>query len=250
VALAVFNRGSSCMKKDYYLLLHLTPDATTEEIRSAYRRRTLELHPDLSGFGSDPFLELQEAYAVLSDPSRRSLYDRKTETIPIRHVDPAQQKTTRAGRRYSAEPLTAVQPARRFQDVDLFRSFETFSPSFDEIFERLWSNFDLLTRPKEERLESLAVDVPLSPEEAVVGGAVRILVPARAICPACHGRGSVGPYECWRCEGHGALTGEYPVMVSYPSGLQDDYTVRLSLDRLGIENFYLIVRFRPTATVW
>jgi DnaJ-class molecular chaperone len=237
------------MKKDYYLVLHLKPEATTEEIRSAYRRRALELHSDQSGFGSDPFLELQEAYAVLSDPSRRSLYDRKTETIPVRHADPAEQKTTRAGRRYSAEPLTAVQPARRFQDVDLFRSFETFSPSFDEIFDRLWSNFDLLTRPKEERLESLAVDVPLSPEEAFAGGAVRILVPARAICPACHGRGSVGPYECWRCEGHGALTGEYPVMVSYPAGLQDDYTVRLSLDRLGIENFYLIVRFRPTVTV-
>jgi len=222
------------MKKDYYLVLHLTPEATTEEIRSAYRRRALELHPDESGFGSDPFLELQEAYAVLSDPTRRSRYDRKTETIPVHHADPAQHKTTRAGRGYSAEPLTAVQPASGFEDVALFRSFETFSPSFEEIFERLWSNFDLLTRPKEERLESLTVDVPLSSEEAFAGGAVRIMVPARAICPACRGKGTVGPYEGGRCEGHGALTGEYPVMVSYPAGLQDDYTVRLSLDRLGI----------------
>ncbi len=250
MALAAFNRGSSCMKKDYYLVLHLTPEATTEEIRSAYRRRALELHPDESAFGSDPFLELQEAYAVLSDPTRRSRYDRKTETIPVHYADPAQHKTTRAGRGYSPEALTAVQPASGFEDVALFRSFETFSPSFEEIFERLWSNFDLLTRPKEERLESLTVDVPLSSEEAFAGGAVRIMVPARAICPACRGKGTVGPYECWRCEGHGALTGEYPVMVSYPAGLQDDYTVRLSLDRLGIENFYLIVRFRTTAAVW
>ena len=196
------------------------------------------------------FSRLQEAYAVLSDPTRRSRYDRKTETIPVHYADPAQHKTTRAGRGYSPEALTAVQPASGFEDVALFRSFETFSPSFEEIFERLWSNFDLLTRPKEERLESLTVDVPLSSEEAFAGGAVRIMVPARAICPACRGKGTVGPYECWRCEGHGALTGEYPVMVSYPAGLQDDYTVRLSLDRLGIENFYLIVRFRTTAAVW
>jgi molecular chaperone DnaJ len=250
VALAAFYLGSSCMKKDYYLVLHLTPEATAEEIRSAYRRRALELHPDQSGFGSDPFLELQEAYAVLSDPSRRSLYDRKAESIPVHHADATEQETRRADRGYSAEPLTAVQPTRSFEDVSLSRSFETFSPSFDEIFDRLWSNFDLLTRPKEERLESLAIDVPLSPEEAFAGGAVRIMVPARAICPACRGRGSVGPYECWRCEGHGALTGEYPVMVSYPAGLQGDYTVRLSLDPLGIENFYLIVRFRPTAAAW
>jgi molecular chaperone DnaJ len=250
VALAAFNRGSCRMKKDYYLVLHLTPEATTEEIRSAYRRRALELHPDQSGFGSDPFLELQEAYAVLSDPARRAHYDRKAETIPVHHAYPSRDRTTRAGRGYSAEPLTAVQPASGFEDVALSRSFETFSPSFEEIFERLWSNFDLLTRPKEERLESLTVDVSLSPEEAFAGGAVRLMVPARAICPACRGRGSVGPYGCWRCEGQGALTGECPVMVTFPAGLQHDYTVRLSLDRLGIENFYLIVRFRPTAAVW
>jgi len=236
------------MKKDYYLMLHLTPEATTEEIRAAYRRRALEVHPDQLGLDRSPFLELQEAYAVLSDPTRRTVYDRKTETLPISHADPSQHKKTKAGRGYSAEP--AVQPARSFQDVSLFRSFETFSPSFDEIFERLWSNFDLLTRPKEERLESLSVDVPLSSDEAFGGGAVRIVVPARAICRACRGRGSVGTYECWRCEGQGALTGEYPMMVSYPAGLQHDYTVRLSLDRLGIENFYLIVRFRPTAAFW
>ena len=39
---------------------------------------------------------------------------------------------------------------------------------------------------------------------------------------------------------------EYPVMVSYPAGLQQDYIVHLSLDRFGIGNFYLTVRFRPS----
>jgi len=73
-----------------------------------------------------------------------------------------------------------------------------------------------------------------------------ILVPAREICPACSGRGSVAPYQCWRCDGHGTLMDEYPVMVSYPAGLQQDYIVHLSLDRFGIGNFYLTVRFRPS----
>ena len=41
------------MKKDYYLILRLTPEAVAEEIRSAYRRLAIELHPDLSGIGSD-----------------------------------------------------------------------------------------------------------------------------------------------------------------------------------------------------
>jgi hypothetical protein len=40
------------------------------------------------------------------------------------------------------------------------------------------------------------------------------------------------------------------VTVSYPAGLQQDYIVRLPLDRFGIENFYLTVRFRPTEAIW
>jgi len=238
------------MKKDYYLILRLTPEAVAEEIRSAYRRLAIELHPDLSGFGSDPFLELQEAYSVLSDPMRRAIYDREAQEIPIRRTDAARPTEIVIRRRHSAEPLTSVRPVGGFEEISLLRSFETFHPSFREMFDRLWSNFELVTRPKAERLENLTVDVPLSPRQAFAGGQMRILVPARVICPACSGRGSVGPYQCWRCEGRGALMDEYPVMVSYPAGLQQDYIVHLSLDRFGIENFYLTVRFRPTEAIW
>jgi len=238
------------MRKNYYLILRLAPDATMEQIRSAFRRRALELHPDLSGAESDQFLELQEAYDVLSDPARREIYDRETEEIPIRRMVAARSAETVIARGHRAEPLTSARSVAGFAEKSLFRSFETFSPSLDELFERLWSNFNLLTRPKAERLESLNVEVPLSPRQAFAGGDVRILVPARLICPACGGHGSVGPYECSHCEGHGAVTGEYPVTVGYPAGLQQDYIVRLPLDRFGIQNFYLTVRFRPTEALW
>jgi molecular chaperone DnaJ len=237
------------MRKDYYLVLHIAPEATFDQIRSAYRRRALELHPDLTGFGSDQFLELQEAYDVLSDPVRRENYDRETEEIPIRRVDTMRPPETIIARRRRAEPLVTAQPASELEDISLFRSFETFSPSFDELFERLWSNFNLRTRPKAEWLESLHVEIPLSPRQAFAGGEVRVMVPARLVCPACHGQGSIGPHECSQCEGHGAVTGEYPVTVSYPAGVPEDYIVRLSLQRFGIQNFYLTVQFRPTASL-
>jgi molecular chaperone DnaJ len=150
---------------------------------------------------------------------------------------------------HSAEPLTPAQPVSRLEEISLLRSFQTFVPSASEIFDRLWSNFELVTRPKAERLESLTVEVTLAPKQVLKGGQIRILVPARVICPACRGRGSVGTYQCWRCEGHGALTGEYPVNVSYPAGLEQDYIVRLSLDRFGIENFYLTVWIRPSEAI-
>jgi hypothetical protein len=46
------------------------------------------------------------------------------------------------------------------------------------------------------------------------------------------------------------VTGEYPVTVRYPAGLQEDYVVRIPLERFGIQNFYLTVQFRPTGFVW
>src|ERR1700730_14454950 len=228
----------SCMQRDYYLVLRLTSGALAEEIEAAYQRLIIKLRPYLSGLGSDQFLELQEAYSVLSDPMLRAVYDRKAKEFPVRPADAT-----------SAETLTPAQPVSRLEEISLLRSFQTFVPSASEIFDRLWSNFELVSRPKAERLESLTVEVTLAPKQVLKGGQIRILVPARAICPACRGRGSVGTYQCWRCEGHGALTGEYPVNVSYPAGLEQDYIVRLSLDRFGIENFYLTVWIRPSEAI-
>ena len=231
------------MEKDFYVVLELTRDATAEQIRSAFRRRALELHPDRAGGGSQPFLELQKAYSVLSDSSQRAAYDRGTQSIEVpRSLRPAGRQTT-------AEPFREVEPASGFREVSLSHSFDTFTPSFDEIFDRLWSNFELLSRPKAERIESLTLDVPLSAEAAAAAGSVRIMVPARLACKACHGHGTVDWYECWQCRGQGAFLAECPVEIGYPSGLRRDYEVRVALDDFGIHNLYLTVRFRPTTRI-
>ena len=240
----------SRMQRDYYLVFRLTPEALAEEIEAAYQRLIFELPPYLSGLGSDQFLELQEAYSVLSDPMRRAVYDRKAKEFPVRPADATWAGEDLIAAMHSAEPLTPAQPVSRLEEISLLRSFQTFVPSASEIFDRLWSNFELVTRPKAERLESLTVEVTLAPKQVLTGGQIRILVPARAICPACRGRGSVGTYQCWRCEGRGTLMNGYPIMVNYPAGLQRDHIVRLFFGHSGIENFYLTVRFRPTQAIW
>ncbi len=223
---------------NYYLILGVTADASREEIKTAFRRRALELHPDRSGLESGPFQDLQEAYSVLSHPERRRRYDREQRVSPGRPSEPLVPE------RPAGEPFRPVAPARAFRAMTLERSFESYQPSFDELFHRFWSNFDAISRPKAERLESLTVEVVLDSEEAAWGGRARVWIPVRQACPACGGRGAVGPYECWHCEGLGALSAEHPMDVDYPAGLRDGYAVRIPLARFGIENFYLTILFR------
>ena len=66
------------MTADYYEILHLTPVATFTEVHKAYRTLAMQYHPDrnASPGASSMMIAINEAYAVLSDPSRRREYDR------------------------------------------------------------------------------------------------------------------------------------------------------------------------------
>lgn len=69
--------------KDLYSLLGLSRNVTQEEIRRAYRKAAKRLHPDtnVSPGETEMFMEVQQAYQILSNPSRRSAYDATLETV-------------------------------------------------------------------------------------------------------------------------------------------------------------------------
>lgn len=114
--------------KDYYTLFELTPNATQDEIRQAYRRLARTCHPDISTApnAEERFKELNAAYAVLADPAKRKIYDSLTLTgDPVPPPEPrptpppditSSLRSTPAAPRatpppaYDQEPASAARP--------------------------------------------------------------------------------------------------------------------------------------------
>ncbi len=62
-------------QRDYYEVLGVSKDASADEIKKAFRRKAVELHPDKQGGDEVKFKEVNEAYEVLKDQSKRQRYD-------------------------------------------------------------------------------------------------------------------------------------------------------------------------------
>lgn len=68
--------------KDYYYILGVTPKASSDEIKKAYRKLSIKFHPDKNdddSFFEERFKEIQEAYEILSNAARRTAYDHQYE---------------------------------------------------------------------------------------------------------------------------------------------------------------------------
>lgn len=109
--------------KDYYTVLEVSQDAGPEDIRKAYRRLALKYHPDHNPDSSDSksrFLEITEAYGVLSAPDKRAEYDRARLT----------------GTSYWGEEFDAFHYTQEEIFRDLFRD-----PRFQNVFDEMLKEF-------------------------------------------------------------------------------------------------------------
>ena len=60
---------------DYYKILNVSKNATSDEIKKQYKKMALKYHPDRSGGDTEMFKKVSEAYEILSNPEKKSEYD-------------------------------------------------------------------------------------------------------------------------------------------------------------------------------
>jgi len=171
-------------KRDYYEVLGLGREAGEADIKGAYRKLALKYHPDRNP--DDPsaeenFKEASEAYSVLSDPQKRSAYDR------FGHA--GLQGTSGAG----FNPDT-------FADFgDILGDFFGFGDFFGGGGRR---------RTRAQRGEDVRYDLEISFEEAVFGMSAKIQIPRMEVCDRCNGTASepgARPATCPTCGGRGEV---------------------------------------------
>jgi len=185
-------------KRDYYEILGVKKNATLEEIKKAYRELALRYHPDRvppeqKKEAEEKFKEISEAYAVLSDPQKRALYD--------------QYGHAGIDQRYAYEDI--------FKGADFSSIFEDLadfgfgSSIFDEIFGDL--GFDIFGRrtrsgSRARRGRDLEISVSITLEEAATGTEKTINLPRYEICNVCGGTGTrpgTKKVTCPKCRGSG-----------------------------------------------
>jgi molecular chaperone DnaJ len=255
-------------KRDYYEVLGVSRSATDDEIKKAFRRLAKQYHPDANKEqGAETrFIEINEAYEVLSDAQKRSAYDR-----------------------YGHAGVSSGAGAAGFNG-----DFAGFG-SINDLFETFFASASASQRRSgSQRGADLRYDLTITFEEAVFGCQKDIELPrwencttcsgsgaapgtSTARCSACQGTGEIRRVQqsifgqfvnvtmcercrgegrvittpCEKCRGQGRVRNNRRVKVNIPAGVDDGINVRVTGEgevssRGGTPgNLYVILSVKP-----
>jgi molecular chaperone DnaJ len=228
-------------KRDYYEILGVSRNVSEDELKSAYRKLALKFHPDRNPGDKDAeekFKEAAEAYEVLRDREKRSLYDQ------FGHAG-------LEGSGFSG-----------------FGGFEDIFSSFGDIFEDFFGfGTRSRSRSRAQRGADLRYDLTMNFMDAAFGTETEIDVAklegckdcsgsgcepghhpescrqcggsgqisrsqgfftVRTTCPVCRGQGQMITRPCPKCQGRGQVQVSKRVSVKIPAGVDNGSRLRLS----------------------
>jgi molecular chaperone DnaJ len=175
-------------KRDYYEVLGLDRQANDQQIKSAYRKLALKYHPDRNpgdAKAEESFKEAAEAYAVLADPQKRSLYDR------FGHAGVSNAAGAGAG-----------------FDPTIFADFSDIFAGLGDVF----GFGDIFGRQRRrsgpQRGADLRYDLEITFDESAKGAETTIQIPREETCETCSGSGAAPGTKaetCAQCRGTGQL---------------------------------------------
>jgi molecular chaperone DnaJ len=238
-------------KRDYYEVLGVSRDASADEIKKAYRKLALKYHPDKNPDdkqAEDKFKEAAEAYEILSNPDKKSKYDR------FGHAGVGGA----GGGGYNSMNMEDIFS----QFGDIFGGFGGFSGQGSRGGRRVNRGSNIRIKVKltlEEIANGAEKKVKVSKliscgtcsgtgakssssfsACSTCGGTGQVTRIANTIlgqmqtsstCPACDGEGRIIADKCRDCHGEGVVRGEEVIKINIPAGVEDG--MQLSMNGKG-----------------
>jgi molecular chaperone DnaJ len=255
------------MAKNFYDTLGVSKGASDDEIKKAYRKLAHKYHPDKSGGDEAKFKEINEAYQVLSDKTKRSQYDQFGQTFE-------QAGRSGAGGGQGFGGFSAQGGPASGWDFSGFSGgeggFEFGGSDFEDIFSSIFSGGRGGGATRRKRGKDIQVDVEIDFFEMVsgakrqinlrkstvcdrcdgtggekgselktcstCGGAGRVQKVSRSFfgnfsqvaeCPDCHGAGKRVDKKCSKCGGDGRVMAETKLDIEIPAGIADGQTLSM-----------------------
>jgi molecular chaperone DnaJ len=177
-------------KRDFYELLGVEKGASEADIKKAYRKKAMELHPDRNK--DDPtsearFKEVNEAYEILKDPQKKAAYDQFGHSAFDGSGGPG-----------------GFRPGPGGGD---------FTSAFSDVFDDLFGDFmrgggRRGGTQRATRGSDLRYNLTVSLEEAMAGKQATVTIPGTTACEPCGGSGAADgsePATCPTCSGQGKV---------------------------------------------
>ncbi|MFA6547917.1 MAG: molecular chaperone DnaJ [Candidatus Magasanikbacteria bacterium] len=245
------------MSKDYYKILGIEKNATTDEIKKAFKKAAMQYHPDRPGGDEKKFKEVNEAYQVLNDTDKRTKYDQFGS-------DFEQQGGFGGGASWE----DFMRQARGGQGGGF--QFDFGGEDLGDIFGNIFGG-GRSRSSRQERGSDIQVDVELDFKEAAFGIEKEIhlrkqsacdvcggnggepgskmekcntcggqgqvaqnqrtflgTMQAIVTCPTCQGRGERPSKKCKHCGGDGIVAKSSDLKVKIPAGINTGESLRLS----------------------
>jgi molecular chaperone DnaJ len=179
-------------KRDYYEILSVSRNATSDEIKTSYRKLAMQFHPDRNPGNKDAedkFKEVAEAYEVLSDQQKKQVYDQYG---------------------HSGLNSTGFHGFDNINDIfshfgDIFGSFGGGGSIFDEFF---GGSSSRQRKDRKHQGEDLKINLKLSLAEIADGAEKKIKIKKFIRCSNCSGTGAnsgTGFVTCTYCSGSGEI---------------------------------------------
>ena len=238
-------------KRDYYEVLGIGKGASDDEIKKAFRRKAIEFHPDKEGGDEAKFKEVNEAYEVLKDGSKRQRYDQFGHA----GVGGAGGGGNPFGGGFGGQ---GQEMHFDFGDLGLGDIFSSFFGGQQGGGQRTRRGRDVETRVEitfEQAVFGTEVDLQLDLEAdcehckgstvepghdlktcGTCKGSGQVVNVTRTIfgniqqasvCPTCQGSGKVPEKVCSVCRGKGTQRKPQDITLKIPAGIDDSATIRL-----------------------